>query len=139
MYVRSALTKFIELNSSYFTEYCHPTSVKYHVDRMSNCHEWGTHTEIFATSLYLKIPVFVALCKICKDNYYWAKYQCPPRDDDVVLLPDHVMVQLPQGCIKHIELCHVTNNHYDCIVMSANKSFSQDPPYIGSSSSSIVI
>ena len=138
--VRTILVKFIALNPSYFSAYCHPSTVKCHVNRMANYSEWGTHTEIFAASLYLKHPIFVAVCKnSVQHEYYWAKYQCLPTPGNDVVFPDQSYGQLPQGIKHSVELCHVMDNHYDCVVLISDKSFSLIPPYIGDLSTSIAI
>ena len=91
----------------------------------------GTHTEIFAASLYLKHPIFVAVCKnSVQQEYYWAKYQCLPTPGNDVVFPDQSFVQLPQGIKHSFELCHVIYNHYDCVVLISDKSFSLIPPHI---------
>ena len=55
------------------------------------------------------------------------------------MFPDQSYVQLPQGIKHSFELCHVMNNHYDCVVLLSDKSFSLIPPHIGDSSTSVAI
>ncbi len=71
--IRKLLVEFIGLNCSLFRSYCHPLSVKDHIDKMKNNYVWGTHAEVFALALYFSIPVFVAMERSNRE-YYWAKY-----------------------------------------------------------------
>lgn len=130
--VRLLLVTIVEKNPSYFTSYCLPLPVQQHAQEMAQNKKWGTHVEIFAASLFLKKPIYVAVRR--SNSYYWAKYLCLP-EDDLLLLPKTAVATVK---VEHsIELCHINDNHYDCVVMSDTNYFSTAPPYIGDSSSSI--
>ena len=104
--------------------------------RMKNNFVWGSHVEIFAASLYFSKPVFVATCKT-NQEYYWAKYHCQLTSEKVLYGTNYQ--PLPTVIEYSIELCHLNNNHYDCSISIGSNSFSVAPPYIGDSSTSIVI
>ena len=109
-----------------------------HTNRMAKEFIWGTHVEIFAASLYLNTPIFVAVCKADHQTYYWAKYQCQlsaGTNSSNLVLPNNQ--QLTSAVQSSIELCHISDTHYDCIVLHDTGDFSSASPYIGDSSTSI--
>ena len=67
--VRKFLVSFIKQNPSDFTSYCLPLTVQDHTNRMAKEFIWGTHVEIFAASLFLNTPIFVAVCKADHQTY----------------------------------------------------------------------
>ena len=74
-YIREAVVEVISLNDNSFRSYCLPDTVTEHVEKMRNNYIWGTHAEIFAFSVLVFRPVFVATEKHHR-TYYWAKHMC---------------------------------------------------------------
>ena len=131
--IRAELVQFTLLNLNHFSGYCKPLTAEMHTRNMKNNCIWGTHVEIYALSLYLKIPVFVALDK-GSGEFYWAICQVHLRNDEPLLFPSpsNNSLVLPAN-IRHIEVCHVNNNHYE-VPVTADGSVSCIPPCIDDAS-----
>ena len=84
--ILTELVQFTVLNQSYFPAFCNPLTVEMHTQKMINNFVWGSHVEIYAISLYLGIPVFVALDR-GTGEFYWAKYELSERTDEKLLFP----------------------------------------------------
>ncbi len=132
--IRKLLVEFIGLNCSLFRSYCHPLSVKDHIDKMKNNYVWGTHAEVFALALYFSIPVFVAMER-SNHEYYWAKYGMSQTPS--VIFPTDFHATLPND-LGHVEICHVNRNHYDVVINAVDSSLPKTVPYNGTASSSAV-
>ena len=131
--MRLVLVEFMALNPSYFTAYCHPSSVQNHVCRMKQNYVWGTQAEILAATLFFKKPVYVALQKSECGEYYWAKYSSETNEQQLVY-PNHETTFMLPAEVNHFEICHLNNNHYEVVVTINNKTFPVNAPYTGDSS-----
>ncbi len=75
-YIREAVVEVISLNEECFKSYCLPETVAQHVEKMRNDTVWGTHAEIFAFSVLVFRPVFVATEKHKSDVLLGKAHVC---------------------------------------------------------------
>ena len=73
MYLRQAIVEVIVLNEECFRPYCLPDTVTEHAENMKSNSVLGTQAEIFAFSVLVGKPIFVATIKQGA-TYYWAKH-----------------------------------------------------------------
>jgi len=71
---------------------------------------WGTQVEIFAMATLFKIPVYVASQNQRSLDYCWCKYNPIPLDN--LMSPG---TQAGKKRVKHIEIIHINQNHFDAV------------------------
>ena len=131
-YIREAVVEVISLNENSFRSYCLPDTVTEHVEKMRNNYIWGTHAEIFAFSVLVFRPVFVATEKHDR-TYYWAKHTCSQSTQFQFTSLKDLDKQLEK--ISHIEICNVAGVHYD-VSLTKDGELPICPPYNGDLSTS---
>ena len=126
LYLRQAIVEVIVLNEERFRPYCLPDTVTEHAEKMkSNC-VWGTQAEIFAFSVLVGKPIFVATINQSA-TYYWAKHMCTLKFSPFKFTPlNDVPVHI--GKLRHLEICNVGGVHYDA-VLTRDGQIPVTPPY----------
>ena len=109
--LRKKLVQVVRDNKARF---CHlimqHTSIDQHINQMRKLGTWGTQVEIFAMATLFKIPVYVASQNQRSLDYCWCKYNPIPLDN--LTSPG---TQTGEKRVKHIEIIHINQNHFDVV------------------------
>ena len=115
--VRQLLATYIEKNSKYFKKYLTSGTMEAHLKRLKELGQWGTHMELKAAAVILKLPMYIYTPTLRADGEYaWNK-----------IIPCSHQSEIPElnidGNTNHIELCHTKGVHYDLIVLKNGTSY----------------
>ena len=102
-----------------------PNSVSEHAEKMKNNYVWGTQAEIFAISVLVFRPVFVATVK--RDlTYYWAKQMCSHSSEFKFTPLEDLHENLEK--LSHLEIFNVGGVHYD-VSLTKDGQLPRSTPY----------
>ena len=132
-YLRQAIVEVITLNEDCFKSYCLPNTVLEHAKKMKNNYVWGTQAEIFALSVLVFRPIFVATVK--RDlTYYWANHMCSHSSQFKFTPLKDLHENLEK--LSHLEICNVGGVHYD-VALTKDGQFPTTPPFNEDRSTSV--
>ena len=124
--LRELLVKFILCNLDSFR--CRVTSgtIESHLESMQRNARWGTQVEIQAAASLFQVPIYVATNSLIQGVYKWTVFN--PQDKSSLNGPENIHTLLPSLTIKpHLELCHISNTHYDSIIPTKGESLPPPP------------
>ena len=124
--LRELLVKFISCNLDSFR--CSVTSgtIESRLESMQRNAQWGTQVEIQAAASLFQVPIYVATNSLVQGVYKWTVFK--PQDKSSLMGPDNIHTLLPSLTIKpRLELCHISNTHYDSIIPMKGESLPPPP------------
>ena len=86
---------------------------------------WGTQVELQAAASLFQVPKYVATNSLIQGVYKWTAFK--PQDKSpwwVQRLYTHTATIINN---KALELCHISNTHYDSIVPTKGESLPPSP------------
>ena len=107
--VREILVRFTWHNRPVFQKYITNGTFEKHTELFTREGAWGTQVKLYVTASYYTLPVYIFLPHPQTNKYrrlLFEAEQCAHLSykENFTLL------------IDHIELCHTTGNHFDCVL-----------------------
>ena len=137
--VRRVLVTFISNNKPVFLKYVTSETFEEHVATVSRQGAWGTQVELYAAASYYQLPIYIFSPHPKSNKYRWLLFE--PEQRSQLFYGKKCASAQPNfitQCITHIELCHTTGDHFDC-VLTLNNTPSTSHPQLDHSSSYINI
>ena len=131
---RMELTNFVANNRAVFEAIVMDGDIENHLLRMQHLTVWGTQVELQAAASLYQIPVYILTFSKQQDMYNWQCFKpwAPTKLNfsNTGPLPTHLFN------LDHIELLHLRNCHFDCILHKEG-GFSLDTPILEAVDSSV--
>ena len=128
--VHQILVRFTWHNRPVFQKYITNGTFEQHVEIVTREGAWGTQVEPYVTASYYRLPVYIFSPHPQNNKHRWFLFE-PEQCAHLSYKENFRLLQ-----INHIELCHTTGNHFDC-VLNLNNAFPTSPPQLDYTSSYI--
>lgn len=114
--IRENLVSFVEANRQVFEKFVMKGTFEHHVSTMRREGAWGTQVELCAAASYYQVPFYLCSPHPASKKYRWLLFKSLDR----VCFNSEVNRNPQTPRVKHVELCHTSGDHFDCIVNKDN-------------------
>lgn len=124
---RIELLNFVANNRAMFEPIVMDGDIESHLLRMQHLTVWATQVELQAAASLYQIPVYILTFPKQLDTYNWQCYQ--PWAPSNLNFSHNEPLPNQLSNLDHIELLHLRNCHFDCILHEEG-GFSLDAPIL---------
>ena len=134
--MRQILVAFLCKNRPVLLKYITTATFEEHIAAIIRQGAWGTQVELYAAASFYQLPLYLFSPHPKTNNYRWLLFE--PEQRSQLLYGENCAPPQTNSTMTHIELCHTTGDHFDC-VLTLNNELPNSHPQLDNTSSYINI